>query len=96
MNHLKPAQKTALKLSGLDLQNTFHELLFGGINDFGVGSESLIGKPSENEVNLSSISLGSVGSEMNNFIFRDNNAASRTCNTFVKPSSVIYKHRPCK
>jgi hypothetical protein len=32
-----------------------------------VGSESLIGKLSENEVNLSSISHGSVGSEMNNF-----------------------------
>jgi hypothetical protein len=32
-----------------------------------MGSESLIGKPSENEVNLSSISLGSVGSEMNYF-----------------------------
>ena len=29
-----------------------------------MGSESLIGKPSENEVNLSSISHGSVGSEM--------------------------------
>ncbi len=33
-----------------------------------VGSESLIGKPSENEMNLSSISLGSVGSEMNYFV----------------------------
>ena len=32
-----------------------------------MGSESLIGKPSENEVNLSSISLGSQGSEMNYF-----------------------------
>jgi hypothetical protein len=30
-----------------------------------IGSESLNGKPSENEVNLSSISQGSVGSEMN-------------------------------
>jgi hypothetical protein len=48
-----------------DPQNAIHELQFVGINDLGVGSESLNGKPSENEVNLSSISLGSVGSEMN-------------------------------
>ncbi|CAM8668864.1 hypothetical protein MCEMSE6_00723 [Oxalobacteraceae bacterium] len=33
-----------------------------------MGSESLIGKPSENEVNLSSKCLGSVGSEMNYFL----------------------------
>jgi hypothetical protein len=48
-------------------QNSIHELLFDGLNDVRVSSESLIGKPSENDVNLSSISLGSVGSEMNYF-----------------------------
>ena len=41
---------------------------WGVLSDFGVGSESRIGKPTENEVNLSSISLGSVGSEMNYFL----------------------------
>ena len=40
-------------------------MLRGARSNFGVGSESLIGKPSENAVNLSSISHGSVGSEMN-------------------------------
>lgn len=33
-----------------------------------MGSESLIGKPPENDVNLSQISQGSVGSEMNYFL----------------------------
>lgn len=48
-----------------DSKNALHELLFGKINDFGVGSESRIGKPTDNEVILISISHGSQGSRMN-------------------------------
>ena len=48
-----------------DPHNAHLSMPWGVLSDFGVGSESLIGKPSENEVNLSSISQGSVGSEMN-------------------------------
>lgn len=39
-------------------QKTLHELMFERTNDFGGDSESLFVKPSESNVNLSSISLG--------------------------------------
>jgi len=46
-------------------KNAHLSMPWGVLSDLRVGSESLIGKPSENDVNLSSISQGSVGSEMN-------------------------------
>jgi hypothetical protein len=46
--------------------NAHKSLPWGVLSNFGKGSESLIGKLTENEVNFSSISQGSVGSEMNN------------------------------
>jgi hypothetical protein len=49
-------------------KNAHLSMPWGVLSDLRVGSESLIGKPSENDVNLSSISQGSVGSEMNYFL----------------------------